>query len=120
MVLESGDLLPLDAAGLKLFLDLACVANTREEVRLSTSVAIKRRKPLVPLFLISLCLLKVANDREFKRREESIVCNGVILPTVFRSSHIVRWLFVERGTLFEIQLGSLDILSDTRHTQEDE
>ena len=51
LVLKGWNFLALDATKFHLFLELACIANTRKEMWLTTAVGIESSKPLIPLFL---------------------------------------------------------------------
>ena len=84
-------------------LELVYIADTREKVRLSISIAIKGSKPLVPLLLGCFCFLEVADHGELQAREKAIVDNLIVGPTVYRSTHVIVWLSNQLGTLVEFQ-----------------
>mmetsp|Transcript_23200 Transcript_23200/g.53858 ORF Transcript_23200/g.53858 Transcript_23200/m.53858 type:complete len:334 (+) Transcript_23200:195-1196(+) len=109
-ILEGRDGLPLDTTKFHLFLELSGIADTREEVRLSTSIAIKGRKPLVPLFFWSFGFLEIANDGIFQRGEESVVDDAIVLPTILRSAHVVGRFGLKPSTLIQIKRRSLDVV----------
>ena len=51
LLAKGRDLLPLHATEFHLLLELPSIADAREEVRLSTAIAVERSEPLIPLFL---------------------------------------------------------------------
>jgi hypothetical protein len=94
----------LHAASLHLGLELACIGDTREKVRLATCiVAIKGREPFAPLLLGGLGLFEVDDHGEIQARKERVVCDGVVIPLVDRTGDIVVRLLDQRGSLLKIK-----------------
>jgi len=102
VLLHGRDRLPLDTPLLHLLLELVNIADSGKEMRLSTSVAIKGSKPLVPLFLGSLGFLEIANDWIFQRREESVVGNLVVGPAIAGAGNVVVRLSFQPSALVQI------------------
>ena len=102
LVLKRGNGLALDSTLLIFLLDLVGITDSREEVRLSSSVRVEGGKPAVPLGLVSSSFLHVANHREFQTGEETIVGNVIVVPTVGCSSNIVARLGDKLGSIFQI------------------
>lgn len=110
MVFQCWDGLSLDTTFLHFPLKVFDVADSREEMRLSASITIEGSKPLIPVLFWGFRFLEIADDGEFLRREESIVNYGIILPAIGSTGYVIRRLFLQPGTIFEVQLGALDIV----------
>jgi hypothetical protein len=102
--------LPLDSASFHFSLELMDVANTREEMRLSTLVAVKSSKPAVPLPLRSLRFLEVDNDWELDTWEESVVDDTVVIPLVHGSGYVIVWLGFKSGSALQVEFVALDVV----------
>mmetsp|Transcript_40332 Transcript_40332/g.83947 ORF Transcript_40332/g.83947 Transcript_40332/m.83947 type:complete len:301 (-) Transcript_40332:122-1024(-) len=109
-ILKRLDGLSLDTSCFHLRLELLGVANSREEVGLTSSIAIESSKITIPLPFRGFCFLEVANDGELFTGEESIVSDRVIRPSVTGTSDIVVRLLFQVGSIFQIQFGSLDVV----------
>jgi hypothetical protein len=109
-LLQGRNGLALDTSELHLLLELVDVANSGEEMRLSTAVAIKGGKPFVPLFLGRFRFLEIANDREFNAGKEAIVDDLVITPAVRGSRDVVGGLLLQPSALFQVKARTLDVV----------
>ena len=107
---QGRDRLSLGTSKFHLFLELLDIANSRKEVWLSSSIGIKGSKPTVPFPFGCLGFLEVANHREFFRRKEAIVDNGIVLPAIDGTRHVIVRLALEPRTLLQIEMRSLDVV----------
>mmetsp|Transcript_25090 Transcript_25090/g.59605 ORF Transcript_25090/g.59605 Transcript_25090/m.59605 type:complete len:200 (-) Transcript_25090:483-1082(-) len=107
---ERRDRLSLHTTCLKLLLDFMDVADSGEEMRLSTAVTVKGCEPPAPFPFRCLCLLEVTNDGEIFRREEAVIDDRIILPPVMRPGDVIVWFPNQFGlSTFIVQAGTLDV-----------
>jgi hypothetical protein len=92
------------------FAELRHVADPWEEVRLTSSVAVKGREPAIPLALGRFRLLEVDDEGPIHAGETPNVGDGVILPTIDRSRYVVAWFSLQVRALVKVEPGSLDVV----------
>jgi hypothetical protein len=86
------------------------IANAREKVGLTTSIAIKGREPTAPFLLGSLRLFEIDDDWIIQARKKSVVDDRIIFPSVDRPSDIVVRLLNKLGSFLQVESRALDVV----------
>lgn len=109
-IFQGWDGLSLGTSLFHLLLKLSRIADSREEVRLAPSIAVKCREPFGPLLPRSLGFLEVNDHGIIQARKESVVDDCFVLPAVDCPRNKVAGLADELGSFFEIELRSFNVV----------
>lgn len=87
--LECWDGLAFDATLFHFRLELLHVADSRKEMRLAVLITVKGSKPSIPFPFRCFGLLEITNDRKLFAREETVVDDGIVLPAITSTGHVI-------------------------------
>jgi hypothetical protein len=61
-------------------------------------------------YLGCLCFLKIANDWKFLAGKETVIDDGIVLPTIGVTHDVVVGFLLQPGSLFKVERWPLDIV----------